>query len=55
MMDYMAKGKIVTPPTLRGLLSDASANYTGGDLSLHLVNSSSDTSSTPMLDLLSVS
>ena len=51
----MAKGKIVTPPTLPGLLGNLSANDTGPGLSLNLVNSSSDTSSTPVLDLLSVS
>lgn len=49
MMDYMTKGKIVTPPTLPGLLGNLSASDTGPALSL---NPSSDTSSTPMLDLL---
>ncbi|KAM0801620.1 hypothetical protein BDR22DRAFT_888510 [Usnea florida] len=53
MTDYMTKGRIVTPPTLPRLLGNASAK--GPALSLDLFNSSSDASSTPMLDLLSVS
>lgn len=52
MSNYMASGKVITPPKIPRLLGNLSGHGTFPSLSLNLFNTWRDNSSTPMLDLL---
>ena len=55
MTEYMVTGKVITPPNVPRLLGNFSDNGALSELSLNPSNISSNTSSTPSLDLLSFS
>ncbi|CAD6587387.1 MAG: hypothetical protein ASARMPRED_003080 [Alectoria sarmentosa] len=55
MTPYMATGKLIEPPMIPRYVGTSSSNGTFSGLSLHLSNSSSEISSTPMLDIVPIS